>query len=121
MTNVNLNAGERSFEELLDGVSDGVFLETNRSWSIDDKRLNFQFGTEIGHRIVKGELGEILRNPIYSGMTPAFWSSLDALADRSTWHLWGVPNCGKGQPSQVARVGHGAPIGRFRNVAVRGG
>ena len=121
MTNVSLAPGELSFDELLEGVPEGVYLETNRSWSIDDKRLNFQFGTEVGHRIVRGEIGELVRNPIYSGMTPAFWGSLDAVADRSTWHLWGVPNCGKGQPIQVARVSHGAPVGRFRGVAVRGG
>jgi len=114
MTNVDLQPGDRSLAELLEGVEDG-------SWSIDDKRLNFQFGTELGRRIVRGELGPLVRNPIYAGMTPAFWSSMDAVGDRSTWQLWGVPNCGKGQPSQTARVSHGAPIARFRNVAVRGG
>jgi TldD protein len=121
MTNVDLLAGDRSFEELLEGVHEGLFMDINRSWSIDDKRLNFQFGTEFGRRIVDGELGELVRNPIYAGMTPAFWGSLDALGDASTWHLWGIPNCGKGQPGQVAHVGHGAPAGRFRNVSVRGG
>jgi len=121
MTNVNLEPGDLTVEELLEGVPDGIFLETNRSWSIDDKRLNFQFGTEVGHRIVRGEIGELVRNPIYSGMTPSFWGSMDAVADRSSWHLWGVPNCGKGQPIQTARVSHGAPVGRFRHVAVRGG
>jgi TldD protein len=121
MTNVDLEPGELDFDELLEEVEDGVFLETNRSWSIDDKRLNFQFGTEVGYRIVRGELGPLIRNPIYAGMTPEFWSSMDAVGDRSTWHLWGVPNCGKGQPSQAARVSHGAPVARFRRVAVRGG
>ena len=121
MTNINLEPGDHSFEELLEGVQEGVYLNTNRSWSIDDRRLNFQFGTEAGRRIVNGELGELVRNPIYSGMTPTFWGSLDALGDRSTRHLWGLPNCGKGQPIQGARVSHGAPVGRFRNVAVRGG
>jgi len=121
MTNINLEPGDLSLEELLEGVDEGVFLETNRSWSIDDRRLNFQFGTEIGRRIVHGELGDLVRNPIYSGMAPEFWSSMDAVANASTRHLWGLPNCGKGQPGQVARVGHAAPIARFRNVAVRGG
>ncbi len=121
MTNVDLSPGELSFPELLEGVREGVYLETNRSWSIDDRRLNFQFGTEVGRRIVNGELQELLRNPIYAGMTPEFWGSLDALGDASTWHLGGLPNCGKGQPGQVARVGHGAPAGRFRSVQVRGG
>jgi TldD protein len=121
MTNVDLLPGDRSLAEILADVDDGIFLETNRSWSIDDKRLNFQFGTELGRRIVKGELGGIVRNPIYAGMTPEFWSSMDAVGNAETWHLWGVPNCGKGQPSQTARVSHGAPVARFRNVAVRGG
>ncbi len=121
MTNVNLLPGDHSWEELLEGVRSGVFLSTNRSWSIDDRRLNFQFGTEVGWKIVRGELAGLVRNPLYSGMTPEFWSSLDAVGDAQTWHLWGVPNCGKGQPGQVARVGHGAPIARFRDVAVRGG
>jgi TldD protein len=121
MTNIDLAPGDLSFDELLEGVDEGVYFETNRSWSIDDRRLNFQFGTEVGRRIVRGELGELVRNPIYAGMTPEFWRSMDAAGDRSTWKLWGVPNCGKGQPGQVARVGHGAPVGRFRNVAVRGG
>ena len=121
MTNIDLQPGDLSLDELLEGVDDGVFLETNRSWSIDDKRLNFQFGTEVGRRIVHGELGELLRNPIYAGMGPEFWRSMDAVGDRSTWKLWGLPNCGKGQPSQSAHVSHGAPVARFRNVAVRGG
>ena len=121
MTNVDLLPGDLSFDELLEGVDDGVYLETNRSWSIDDKRLNFQFGTEVGRRIVNGELGDLVRNPLYSGMTPEFWRSMDAVGNRATWHLWGVTNCGKGQPGQVARVGHGAPAARFRGIAVRGG
>ena len=121
MTNVNLLPGNLAFEEVLEGVDDGIYVETNRSWSIDDKRLNFQFGTEVGRRIAHGELGELVRNPIYSGMTPSFWGSMDAVGRADTWHLWGVPNCGKGQPGQVARVSHGAPVARFRGVAVRGG
>jgi len=121
MTNVNLEPGDRTFEELLEGVTEGVYLDTNRSWSIDDRRLNFQFGTEFGRRIVRGELGGLLRNPIYSGMTPVFWGSMDAVGNASTRHLWGLPNCGKGQPIQGARVSHGAPVARFRKIAVRGG
>jgi len=120
MTNVDLVPGDLSMDELLEDVEEGIYMETNRSWSIDDKRLNFQFGTEVGHKIVHGELGPLVRNPIYSGMTPEFWKSMDAVGDASTWQLWGVPNCGKGQPGQLARVSHGAPVARFRSVAVRG-
>lgn len=121
MTNIDLLPGDHSLDELLHDVDHGVYFQTNRSWSIDDKRLNFQFGTEVGRRIEHGELGPLVRNPIYSGMTPEFWGSMDAVGDAATWHLWGIPNCGKGQPSQAARVGHGAPVARFRNVRVRGG
>ncbi|MCI4351610.1 MAG: TldD/PmbA family protein [Thermoplasmata archaeon] len=121
MTNIDLAAGDRSFDELLEGIQDGIYFQTNRSWSIDDKRLNFQFGTEVGRRIRRGELDGLVRNPIYAGMTPEFWRSLDAVGNSKTWHLWGVPNCGKGQPSQVARVGHGAPAARFHNVRVWAG
>jgi TldD protein len=121
MTNVDLEPGDHTVDELLADIDHGIYFETNRSWSIDDKRLNFQFGTEVGRVIQHGELGPLVRNPIYSGMTPEFWGSMDAVGNASTWHLWGIPNCGKGQPSQAARVGHGAPVARFRNVRVRGG
>jgi len=121
MTNVNLEPGDLSLEELLEGVDEGVYMDTNRSWSIDDRRLNFQFGTEVAYRVVHGELGELLRNPIYSGMAPEFWASMEGVADAKSRHLWGLPNCGKGQPGQVARVSHGASVARFRDVAVRGG
>ncbi len=120
MTNVNLAPGDRSREELLRGVKDGVYMETNRSWSIDDKRLNFQFGCEVGRKVQHGELGELVRNPIYSGMTPVFWNSLAATSDRNSWHLWGLPNCGKGQPGQVGHVSHGAPVGHFTKVRIGG-
>jgi TldD protein len=120
MTNVNLKAGDRSRDELIRGVKDGVYMETNRSWSIDDKRLNFQFGCEVGHRIVNGELGGLVRNTLYRGMTPEFWGSLEATSDERSWHLWGLPNCGKGQPGQIGHVGHGAPLGLFRSVLIGG-
>lgn len=120
MTNVNLVPGDRSREELLHEVKDGIYMETNRSWSIDDKRLNFQFGCEVGRRIVNGEMTELVRNPIYSGMTPVFWNSLAATGNKATWHLWGLPNCGKGQPMQTMRVGHGAPLGHFTRVTIGG-
>ena len=119
MTNVNLEPGSvPSLEALLADVDAGVYMATNKSWSIDDKRLNFQFGAEIAWEIKKGRLGRMLRNPLYSGLTPRFWASCDALGDASTWRMWGTPNCGKGQPGQTARVGHGSPPGRFLNVRV---
>ena len=116
MSNIHLEAGEGSFEQLLDDTGDGVYMATNRSWSIDDKRLNFQFGCEAAWDITDGQLGTMYRNPTYNGKTPDFWGSCDAIAGDEEWKVHGTPNCGKGQPGQVARVAHGAAPSRFRNV-----
>ena len=118
MTNVNLEPGEWSLEDLIADTDDGVYMQTNRSWSIDDKRLNFQFGTEIAWEIKSGKLGRMLKNPTYTGTTPQFWGSCDAVCGGESWMVWGVPNCGKGQPEQIGHVGHGAAPARFRDVRV---
>ncbi|HEX2142277.1 MAG TPA: TldD/PmbA family protein [Candidatus Limnocylindria bacterium] len=119
MTNINLRPGDAgSLDDLIADTDDGLFISTNRSWSIDDRRLNFQFGTQAGWRIRKGKLAEMVRNPTYTGITPRFWASCDAICGPDEWTLWGVPNCGKGEPIQTHRVGHGASPARFRNVQV---
>ena len=116
--NVNLAPGTASLDELLGDIKQGIYMESNRSWSIDDKRLNFQFGCQIGYEIRNGKKGRLLKNPTYAGMTPAFWASCDAIGDASTWVAWGTPNCGKGEPVQTARSCQGASPARFRNVSV---
>ncbi len=118
MTNLHLEPGEGSVEELIGGVDHGVYLQTNKSWSIDDKRLNFQFGTQIAWEIKGGKLGRMLRDATYTGQTPVFWGSLDAVAGPDEWRLHGLTNCGKGQPGQHAHVSHGTSPARFRNVQV---
>ncbi len=118
MTNISLLPGDKTFDELLGSTDDGIYLETNRSWSIDDKRYNFQFGCEIGWEIKNGKKTRMLKNPSYSGITTDFWNSCDAICNRSHWTLWGTPNCGKGQPQQVMGTGHGAAPARFRKVKV---
>lgn len=118
MTNVNLEPGDSSLEEMIAGTERGVHLETNRSWSIDDRRLNFQFGTQNGWLIEDGRRTRLVRNAIYSGITPEFWRSCDAVAGPDEWRMWGVVNCGKGEPGQSMHVGHGAAPCRFRNVRV---
>jgi TldD protein len=119
MTNVSLEPGEAgTLEELIAGVRTGVYMETNSSWSIDDRRLHFQFGTEIGREIHHGKLGRLVRNPTYAGVTPQFWRSLDAVGSAPAWTLWGLLNCGKGQPGQYAHVSHGTPPARFTDVEV---
>jgi TldD protein len=118
MTNLHLEPGEGALDDLISEVDDGIFMETNRSWSIDDKRLNFQFGTQLAWEIKRGRLGRILRDATYTGITPEFWGRLDAVAGADAWRLYGLTNCGKGQPGQSAHVSHGASPARFRNVQV---
>jgi TldD protein len=119
MTNVSVMPGEAgTLDDLIADTDDGILMDTNRSWSIDDKRFNFQFGTEIGWEIKKGKRGDMLRNPTYTGITPEFWGSCDAVCSESDWVMWGTPNCGKGQPGQGAHTGHGAAPARFRDVKV---
>ncbi len=93
-------------------------METNKSWSIDDKRYNFQFGCEIGWEIRNGKRTRMLKNPSYSGISTEFWNSCAAIGGPEYWVLWGTPNCGKGQPEQVMGTGHGASPSRFRNIKV---
>ena len=118
MTNLHLEPGEGTLDDLLADVDDGILLGTNKSWSIDDKRLNFQFGTQVAWEIKKGKRGRLLRDATYMGVTPEFWGSLDGLAGKEEWTMGGLTNCGKGQPGQSAHVSHGAPPARFRQVRV---
>ncbi|MEV8513948.1 TldD/PmbA family protein [Dactylosporangium sp. NPDC051484] len=116
MTNVGLLPGPHTLEEMIAATDDGVLMDLNRSWSIDDKRLNFQFGCEIGWEIKNGKLGRMLRNPTYTGIGPRFWGSMDMLSSEIV--SWGTPNCGKGQPGQIGHTGHPAAAARFQNVRV---
>jgi TldD protein len=117
MTNVSLLPGGQSLDEVF-GMDDGIYMETNRSWSIDDKRYNFQFGCEIGWEVRGGKRVRMLKNPSYSGISTEFWNACCAIAGREHWTLWGVPNCGKGQPEQVMGTGHGASPARFRKIKI---
>ncbi|MDJ0923667.1 MAG: TldD/PmbA family protein [Acidimicrobiia bacterium] len=118
MTNVGILPGDSSLDEIIADTKDGVYMATNRSWSIDDRRLNFQFGCEVAWEIKNGKRGRMVKNPTYTGITPQFWAQLDKLAGGDEWVHWGTPNCGKGQPMQVAHTGHSAAPGRFATVRV---
>ena len=118
MTNISLLPGTWSYEDLIADTDDAILMETNRSWSIDDRRYQFQFSTEIGWEIKGGKKARMLKNPSYSGITTEFWNSCDAICSREHWTLWGTPNCGKGQPMQTMGTGHGAAPARFRNIKV---
>lgn len=118
MVNVNLEPGEGTLEEILSEVSDGIYITTNKSWSIDDLRLNFQFGCEMAREIKNGKLGRVYKNPVYTGITPRFWGGCTAVGGASEWGLTGITTCGKGEPVQGMNVAHGASPARFEKVQV---
>jgi TldD protein len=118
MTNISLLPGTWKVDHLIADTDDGILMETNRSWSIDDRRYQFQFSTEIGWEIKGGKKGRMLKNPSYSGITTEFWNSCDAIGNAEEWVLWGTPNCGKGQPMQTMGTGHGASPSRFQNIRI---
>ena len=118
MTNINLDPGDWSLEEMIKDTKHGVYAATTKSWSIDDLRLNFQFATQAAWEIRDGSLGRLFKNTTYQGVTPDFWGSCDAIGNQREWKLWGVLNCGKGEPAQAMHVGHGTAPARFRKVKV---
>jgi TldD protein len=120
MTNISLEPGDWTLADLIAATDDGLYMDTPKSWSLDDKRLNFHFGTEVAYEIKDGKLGRLLRDGSYTDMTPRFWNSCDAVCNADSWQLWGVPSCAKGEPMQIAHVGHGAAPARFHGVQVRG-
>lgn len=120
MSNLNIEPGQSSLEEMVAATELGVLMETNCSWSIDDSRNKFQFGCERGRMIRQGRLAEVVRNPNYRGISATFWRSLAQLGDAATRDVLGTPFCGKGEPAQVIRVGHASPACRFTDVAVFG-
>jgi TldD protein len=118
MTNIGLLPGAHSLDEMIAETEDGIYMDSNRSWSIDDRRLNFQFGCQIGWEVKNGTLGRMVRNPTYTGISPKFWGSLDMVGGPDEWRFWGTPNCGKGQPMQIGHTGHPSVPCRFRDVRV---
>ncbi|HBZ00874.1 MAG TPA: peptidase C69 [candidate division Zixibacteria bacterium] len=118
MTNINLLPGDWDYGNLIADTSNAILLATNKSWSIDDKRLNFQFGVEAAWQIKNGQITTMYKNPVYTGITPEFWNSCDAICNVNHWRIWGIPSCGKGEPMQTAHVAHGTSPTRFRNVMV---
>jgi TldD protein len=120
ISNINLVPGSKSFEDLISEIDNGIYMDTVSSWSIDDERKYFQFGCQIGWLIENGKLTTVIKKPTYSGCTVDFWNKCTGIADRSSYVIWGTPNCGKGQPGQNARTAQGASPARFENIAVGG-
>jgi len=118
ISNILLIPGEKSFEKILSEIDDGIYMDTVKSWSIDDERKYFKFGCEIGWIIKGGKLTTPVKNPTYSGCTTDFWNKCSAIADKDSFRIWGTPNCGKGQPGQNARTAQGASPARFDNIRI---
>lgn len=121
MANLNLEPGAASFADLIGNVERGVYMETNRSWSIDDSRNKFQFGCEWARLIDNGELKGVVKNPNYRGISAEFWRNLVGVGGPDTLQVVAAAYCGKGEPNQAVAVGHTAPPCLFRQVAVFGG
>jgi len=121
MANLNLEPGTDSLTDLISSIEHGIYMQSNRSWSIDDYRRKFQFGCEYAQLIENGKITKTLRNPNYRGITTSFWQGLKRVGDRSTLGIFGSPFCGKGEPNQVIRVGHASPICLFNQVEIFGG
>ncbi len=120
MANLNLEPGQSSFDDIIGSIETGVYMQSNRSWSIDDYRNKFQFGCEYGRKIEHGRLTSTVRNPNYRGITTEFWNNLSMVGDEQTWEIFGTPYCGKGEPNQAIRVGHASPVCAFQNIEVFG-
>ena len=120
MGNINIEPGDQSYQALVAQVDHGLLMRTNASWSIDDSRNKFQFGCEWAQMIRNGRLAEVVRNPNYRGVSSSFWRNLAAVGSAETLEVYGTPYCGKGEPGQIIRVGHRAPMCLFRDVEVFG-
>jgi TldD protein len=120
MPNINLlpDPDGGSVDDLIAGVDDGLLIDTNGSFSIDQQRYNFQFAGQGTWEIKGGKRGRMLRDVAYQGNTVEFWNSCDGLGGPATYEVYGAYNDGKGQPSQINAVSHGCPPGRFRQVNV---
>lgn len=121
MGNVNLEPGTSKQEDMLSSIEHGIFMQTTRSWSIDDYRNKFQFGCEHAQLIKNGELRGLVKNPNYRGITAPFWNQLKMVGDENTFRVGGLTNCGKGEPNQVIHVGHASPMCLFSKIEVFGG
>ena len=121
MANLNVESGDSSFDDMLSSIERGILMRTNSSWSIDDSRNKFQFGCEWGQLIENGELTKVVKNPNYRGISATFWRNLNKVGNKDTLAMFGVPNCGKGEPNQIMRVGHASPTCVFTDIDVFGG
>jgi TldD protein len=118
IANIGLEPGVPSLDELIADVKKGIYIEGHGSYSIDQRRYNFQFGGDAFWRIENGKRTHMIRDVIYHGITPEFWGSCDGVANRSHRRRYGFITCGKGQPGQSGWMTHAATPARFRRIDV---
>ena len=119
MSNLSLLPGHGSLDEIIRDTKEGILIDNELSWSIDEMRLDFQIGGEMGYHIQNGKIKGLVRLPIYYGNTLDFWRSCDWVSGKKDWDFWGFSDCGKGGPYQEAFTGHGVGAARFRNIEFR--
>jgi predicted Zn-dependent protease len=107
-----------TLEDLISDVDHGLYLETPASWSLDDRRLNCHFSTEMARVIEKGRLGDYRRGASFQFQTPSFWGKCRQVGGPKNWRLRGFASCAKGEPLQLAHVSHGAPPILVPNIAI---
>ncbi|MBN2380351.1 TldD/PmbA family protein [candidate division WOR-3 bacterium] len=108
-------------EELASDIKRGVWIEGYGLFSIDQRRMGFQFGGDLFFEIRNGKKGKMLRDVTYQSITPRFWNAVDGLSGKRWWRPIGVLDCGKGAPEQTAQMTHGAPWIRVRGIKVSRG
>lgn len=118
IANIGLEPGTATFDQLIADVRRGIYIEGHGSYSIDQRRYNFQFGGDAFWLIENGKRTHMLRDVIYHGITPEFWGRCDGVADRSHRRRYGFITCGKGQPGQSGWMTHAASPARFRRIDV---
>ncbi len=121
MPNIGLLPGQGNPADLIADTKDGIYIQGAGTFSIDQQRVNFQFGGDMFWRIRDGRIVEPLKNVIYQCNTPVFWNACDAICGPEDWRAVGLVNCGKGQPSQSGRMSHYSATSRFRGIDVARG
>ncbi|MBN1918426.1 MAG: TldD/PmbA family protein [Verrucomicrobia bacterium] len=121
-SNIGLEPGEKplTLDELIADTEDGILIDGMGSFSIDQRRQNFQFGGDCFWEIKNGKKGGMLKDVTYQAITTEFWGSLDAVCDKRFWEPIGIMGCGKGDPMQIAQMTHGSAPARFRKIDVGG-
>ena len=120
MPNVSLSAGKQKLSpaDMVKNVENGIYIIGRGSYSIDQQRYNAQFGGQLFYEIKDGKITRMIEDVAYQIRTPEFWNACSAVCDEDDYRIGGTFFDGKGQPSQVSAVSHGASTARFDGINV---